>query len=86
MGWKWPPITPNGITAWPSFMTMPGMIVCIGRLFGAMQFGCPRSRRKAKPRLCSMMPERSARMAEPKLLYSELMKLHALPSRSTTQR
>ncbi len=42
IGWKWPPMTPNGITASPSFVSMPGMMVCIGRLFGAMQFGWPR--------------------------------------------
>ena len=59
---------------------MPGMIVCIGRLRGAMQFGWPRSTRKPKPRFCSMTPERSARIAEPKPSNSELMKLHALPS------
>ena len=57
MGWKWPPMTPKGMCAWPSFMAMPGMIVCIGRLPGAMQFGCPRSMRKPKPRLCSITPD-----------------------------
>ena len=86
IGWKCPPITPYGITAWPSFITMPGMIVCIGRLRGAMQFGWPRSTRKPKPRFCSITPDRSARIAEPKPSNSELMKLHALPSLSTTQR
>ena len=30
---------PNGISALPFFVTMPGMIVCIGRLRGAMALG-----------------------------------------------
>ena len=79
-------MTPNGITARPSFISMPGMMVCIGRLLRAMQLGCPRSTRKPKPRFCSMTPELCARMPLPKFWNSELMKLHALPSLSTTQR
>ena len=62
------------------------MMVCIGRLRGAMQFGCPRSTRKPKPRVWSITPVCSARIAEPKPSNRELMKLQALPSRSTTQR
>ncbi len=65
---------------------MPGMMVCIGRLFGAMQFGCPRCTRKPRPRFCSITPEFAARIPDPNPWNSELMKLHALPSRSTTQR
>ena len=32
-----------------SQFTMPGMMVCSGRLRGAMQFGWPSCRRKPKP-------------------------------------
>ena len=86
IGWKCPPITPKGMKGWPSFSAMPGMMVCIGRLCGAMQFGCPSSSRKPKPRLCSITPDSSSRMPEPKLSNSELMKEQAFPSSSTTQR
>ena len=41
-------MTPNGITAAPSRVTIPGMIVCIGRLNGPMQFGWSRSQAKTE--------------------------------------
>ena len=66
---------------------MPGMIVCIGRLRGAMQLGWPRSSPEAEAAVLQHDAGlRSARMPDPKPSNSELMKLHALPSRSTTQR
>ena len=43
--------------------TIPGMIVCIGRLPGAIQFGCPRCSRKPKPRFCNITPDRSDSIA-----------------------
>ena len=49
-------MTPNGITARPFFVAMPGMIVCIGRLPGAIAFGCAGSRRKLEPRFCRTIP------------------------------
>ena len=41
-------------------------MVCIGRLFGPMQFGCFGSRTKLMPRLCSMMPVFSVATPTPK--------------------
>jgi hypothetical protein len=49
-------MTPNGIIAFPSRSAMPGMMVCIGRLRGAIALGCLGSRRKLAPRFCSQMP------------------------------
>ena len=49
-------MTPNGIIARPFLVIMPGMIVCIGRLPGAIAFGCFGSSRKLVPRFCRITP------------------------------
>ena len=49
-------MTPKGATACPSFISMPGMIVCIGRFPGPTLFGWPPSVRNDRPRLCSSTP------------------------------
>ena len=79
-------MTPKGMTARPAFASIAGMMVCIGRRFGRTAFGWPGSSEKPSPRLCSITPDFGARIALPKDLKSELMKEHALPSRSTTER
>ena len=79
-------MTPNGATARPSFISMPGMIVCIGRLPGPTLFGWPPSVRNDRPRLCSSTPHSGARIPEPNPWKIELISDSALPSRSTTQR
>jgi hypothetical protein len=65
---------------------MPGMMVCIGRLRGAIAFGCPSAMRKLEPRFWSMTPLFEAMMPEPYPENSELMNEIALRSRSTTVR
>lgn len=37
--WHWSPITPKGMTARTFLTTIPGRIVCIGRITGVMQLG-----------------------------------------------
>ena len=51
-----PPMLPNVISGWPSFITKPAMIVWNGRLRGATMFGLFGSSEKAEPRLCSTKP------------------------------
>ena len=79
-------MTPNGIAAAPSFVIIPGMIVCSERLDGPMALGWPASIRKALPRFWNRTPVRASAIAEPNFANSELMKLIALPSPSTTAR
>ena len=60
------------------------MIVCSGRLPGAMQLGWPGCTRKPAPRFCSRMPVLSVTTAEPKECATELMKEQTLRSLSIT--
>ena len=79
-------MTPNGITARPSFASMPGMIVCNGRLPGAMALGWPGV--GAEPDAAVVQHHAALRRhdAAAETWNSELMNEMALPSRSTTQR
>ena len=60
------------------------MMVCSGRLRGAMQFGWPGWMRKPPARFCSRMPVLLETIAEPKECAIELMKEQTLRSLSTT--
>ena len=62
------------------------MMVCSGRLPGAMQLGWEGSRTNPAPRLCRSTPVFGLTSPVPKVLNSELMKLTAFLSRSTTHR
>ena len=84
-GWKCPPMTPNGIAARPPSITMPGMIVCSGRLPGAMRLGCAGSITKPDPRLWNITPLSLLISAVPNDWNSELMNETALPSLSTIE-
>ena len=61
-----PPITPKLITACPSRVTNPGMIVWKGRLPGATSLGCPASSEKPAPRFWRLMPVPGTTTPEPK--------------------
>ena len=60
------------------------MIVCSGRLPGAMQLGWPGWIRKPPARFCSSTPVLLETIAEPKECAIELMNEQALRSLSTT--
>ncbi len=60
------------------------MMVCSGRLPGAMQFGWPGWMRKPPARFCSSTPVLFDTIAEPKACAIELMKEQTLRSLSTT--
>src|SRR5882724_13476891 len=79
-----PPITPYGISARPPLVTSAGMMVCNGRLRGAMQLGWPGWMRKPPARFCRRMPVLFDTIAEPKECAIELMNEQALRSLSTT--
>ena len=74
------------MTALPSRVIIPGMIVCSDRLDGPIALGWSRSIRKALPRFWNKTPVRASATAAPNFANSELMKLIALPSPSTTAR
>ena len=59
-------MTPKGMMTRPLSRSMPGMIVCIGRLPGAISLACPFWSEKPAPRFCSRMPNFSDAMPEPK--------------------
>src|ERR1700742_2801105 len=84
-GWYCPPITPNGITARPLFVTRLGMMVCSGRLPGAMQLGWPSCTRKPPARFCNNTPVLLETIAAPSECATELMNEQALRSLSTTE-
>ena len=86
MGWKCAPITPNAISGLPSFSTMAGTSVCMGRLRGAMQLGCLGSSTKPSPRLWKLTPVLAVTMPVPKSPYSELMNETAMPFSSTMEK
>ena len=56
--WTWtePPMFPNAITGWPSFITNAGMIVWNGRLRGPTTLTDFESSVNSAPRLCSRKP------------------------------
>ena len=60
------------------------MMVCSGRLPGAMQLGWPGWMRKPPARFCSRTPVLLETIAEPKECAIELMKEQTLRSLSTT--
>ena len=59
-------LSPKGMDTRPLSRSMPGMIVCIGRLPGAISFAWPFCRENPAPRFCSRMPNFSDAMPEPK--------------------
>ena len=61
-----PPITPKLITAFPSLVTKPGMMVWNGRLPGPTWFGCPACRVKVVARFCRLTPVPGTTTPEPK--------------------
>ena len=67
-------------------MSMPGMMVCMGRLPGSRQLACSGSREKERPRQCNRMPVSGTTKPEPKGVKMLLMKLAALPWASPTAR
>src|SRR3954462_8086854 len=77
-------MTPNDMWARPPTVVRLGMIVCSGRLPGAMQFGCPGCTRKPAPRFCSSTPVLLETTAEPNECAIELMKEQTLRSLSIT--
>src|SRR3979490_2464587 len=83
-GWYWPPLTPNDICARPPLGVRLGMIVCSGRLPGAMQLGWPGCTRKPAPLFCSNTPVLFETTAEPNECAIELMKEQTLRSLSIT--
>ena len=62
------------------------MIVCIGRLPGAITLGCAGSSEKLLPRLWNSTPVSGQTRPLPKLSNTELMNETTLRSRSTTVR
>jgi len=80
------PITPNGICALPSFVSIAGMIVCIGRLRGPDRVRMARLDAEGDAAIVQQHPLFGPQMPEPNDWNSELMKRHALRSRSTTVR
>src|SRR6202051_153984 len=67
----------------PFLVTSDGIMVCSGRLPGAMQLGWPGWTRKPPPRFCSRMPVLLETIAEPKECAIELMNEQTLRSLST---
>src|ERR1700755_1743757 len=84
-GWYCPPITPTDITARPAMVVRLGMMVCSGRLPGAMQLGWPGCTRNPAPRFCSSTPVLLETTAESNVCAIELMQEQALRALSITE-
>src|SRR4030088_679989 len=72
------------MVARPPLVARLGMMVCSGRLPGAMQLGWSGCTRKPAPRFCSSTPVLLETTAEPNECAIELMKEQTLRSLSTT--
>src|SRR3954453_19307173 len=77
-------MTPKDMLARPLIVVRLGMMVCSGRLPGALQFRWPGCTRTPAPRFCSSTPVLLETTAEPNECAIELMKEQTLRSLSIT--